>query len=51
MHRARQLTVEPSAIRLGEAAATREDVLPDWHRHDRRGAVMTQPFGASAPVT
>lgn len=46
MHTARQLDSTAFAVRVGGRPATRDEVLPGWHFHDRLGVVMTEPFGA-----
>jgi hypothetical protein len=46
MHTARQLDRETFAVRMDGRPASREDLLPGWHAHDRLGVVMTEPFGA-----
>jgi hypothetical protein len=46
MHTARQLDVSMFGVKLNGAAATREDVLPEWSVHDRIGVVLLEPYGA-----
>lgn len=46
MHTATQLESPMFAIEIDGKPASREDVLPDWGRHDRFGVISTEPFGA-----
>ncbi|MBS1843224.1 MAG: hypothetical protein JST53_02295 [Actinobacteria bacterium] len=47
MHVATQLNESLFEARLAGAEASRSDVLPDWHPHDRLGVVLHEPFGAT----
>jgi hypothetical protein len=46
MHTATQLDRSMFDIRIDGVTAEREDLLPDWHVHDRLGVVVHEPFGA-----
>jgi hypothetical protein len=46
VHTATQLDASLFAVRMQGAAATREQLLPGWHEHDRFGIVVDSPLGA-----
>jgi hypothetical protein len=46
VHTATQLDASLFALRMQGAPATREQLLPRWHEHDRFGIVVDAPLGA-----
>jgi hypothetical protein len=46
MHTATQLQSSMFAIEIDGTPASREQLLPHWHPHDRLGIVAGEPFGA-----
>lgn len=45
MHTARQLDQSQFAVTIDGRAASRDELLPGWHEHDRLGVVVHEPLG------